>query len=231
MSVELNLGSSAITTQAPISTPASADTKTDDKSAASNTASSGFSQEAAVYEKSSDKAASDGGVYKKSSVDREAIIAQMKADTEQRQNQMMDMVRQMMGQQGQAIGQADDVWKFLASGDFTVDEAAKAKAQEAISEDGYWGVNQTSDRIVEFAKALSGDDPSKADKLLDAFKKGFEEATKTWGKDLPDISKQTYDAVVKKFDDWKNQANQNAATPDAAAVSQTANFATGGTEA
>ena len=45
--------------------------------------------------------------------------------------------------------------------------------------------------------------------LLDAFKKGFEEATKTWGKDLPDISKQTYDAVVEKFDKWKKRRGHN----------------------
>ncbi|MGN0291831.1 MAG: hypothetical protein ACI4C5_07855, partial [Lachnospiraceae bacterium] len=62
----------------------------------------------------------------------------------------------------------------------------------------------TSDRIVEFAKALSGGDPEKADEMLAAFKKGFEQATAAWGKELPDISSRTYDAVVKKFDAWKN---------------------------
>ncbi len=96
------------------------------------------------------------------------------------------------------------MWKFLASGEFTVDEETKKNAREAISEDGYWGVNQTSDRIVDFAIALSGNDPSKAEELLDAFKKGFDEATKAWGKDLPDISQKTYDAVLSKFDAWKN---------------------------
>ena len=35
-----------------------------------------------------------------------------------------------------------------------------------------------------------------------AFEKGFKAATKAWGKDLPDISQKTYDAVMKKFDDW-----------------------------
>ena len=133
-----------------------------------------------------------------------ALIQKLKQDSEDRINQLKDIVSQMMTKQGTAIGKADDIWSFLASGDFTIDEAAKKKAQEEISEDGYWGVKQTSDRILDFAKALSGNDSSKADLLLDAFKKGFEEATKTWGKDLPDISKQTYDAVVEKFDKWKN---------------------------
>ena len=67
-----------------------------------------------------------------------------------------------------------------------------------------WGVEQTSDRIVDFAKALSGGDPAKADTMLEAFKKGFKAATKSWGKELPDISQRTYDAVLKKMDAWKN---------------------------
>ena len=40
------------------------------------------------------------------------------------------------------------------------------------SVNGYWGVEKTSDRILDFAKALAGNDPSKAQKLLDAFKEG-----------------------------------------------------------
>ncbi len=40
--------------------------------------------------------------------------------------------------------------------------------------------------------------------MIAAFKKGFDQATKAWGKSLPDISGRTYDAVMKKFDAWKN---------------------------
>ena len=40
--------------------------------------------------------------------------------------------------------------------------------------------------------------------MLEAFKKGFKAATKSWGKELPDISQRTYDAVLKKMDAWKN---------------------------
>ena len=128
----------------------------------------------------------------------------MKADLDKQMAQMRSYVQELMTGQGKEIGKADDIWAFLASGDFTIDEAAKKKAQEMISEDGYWGVEQTSQRIVDFAKALSGGDTSKADMLLDAFKKGYEEATKAWGKELPEISKKTYEAVEEKFKAWKN---------------------------
>lgn len=150
-----------------------------------------------IYEKSSDT----NTVTKKSN---SALVAKLKADAEQRTSQLRSLVEKMMSQQGQTIGKADDMWKFLAKGDFTVDAATKAQAQADIAEDGYWGVEQTSDRILDFAKALSGNDPDKADELLAAFKKGFEQATKSWGDKLPDISQRTYDAVVEKFDAWKN---------------------------
>ena len=159
--------------------------------------------EAAVYERSAEA----GTVSAKNmSVDRDALVAQLKADSEKQISSLMDIVKKTISGQGKAIGMAstDDMWKFLASGNFTVDAETKAQAQKDIAEDGYWGVEKTSDRIVDFAKALSGGDEKKADELITAFKKGFDEATKTWGKTLPDISQRTYDRVLEKMDDWKN---------------------------
>lgn len=160
--------------------------KTDDKDKDKN--------QGVVYEKSN---AASKSVYAK-----EDIVARMKKDAEDRTNQLRSLVQQMMGNQGGKIGQADDMWRFLAKGDFTVSPEVRAQAQKDIADDGYWGVNQTSDRIVDFAKALVGDDPEKAEQMRAAFEKGFKAATKSWGKELPSISQRTYDAVMDKFDDW-----------------------------
>ena len=164
--------------------------------------------QAAVYEKADN---AEGKVNKFDKGDRSAIIQQLQADAEKMKNNLFEIVKKTISGQGNAFALAseDDMWKFLASGNFTVDAATKAQAQKDIADDGYWGVEQTSDRIIDFAKALAGDDPKYADKLIDAFKKGFKEATAAWGKKLPDISQKTYDAVIKKFDDWKN-ADSNA---------------------
>lgn len=159
-----------------------------------------------VYEKSSGQ--TSGTVTKKTDY---ALVNKLKADAEQRTSQLRSLVEKMMTKQGVAIGTADSMWSFLTKGDFTVDEATRAQAQADIADDGYWGVDQTSDRILDFAKALSGNDPEKADLLLDAFKKGFKEATKSWGQDLPDISQRTYDAVVEKFNKWKNGTEETEA--------------------
>lgn len=163
-----------------------------------------------IYEKNTKPA--DSAVTKKTDF---KMVEKLKADAEARTAQLRSLVEKMMTQQGSAIGKADSMWKFLAKGDFTVDAATKAQAQADIAEDGYWGVEQTSDRILDFAKALSGNDPDKADMLLDAFKKGFKEATKSWGKQLPDISQRTYDAVVDKFDKWKNGTTTAAENTEA----------------
>lgn len=139
------------------------------------------------------------------------LINKLKADAEARTAQLRSLVEQMMGKQANTYGTANDMWNFLRSGDYTVDAATKAQAQADIAEDGYWGVKQTSDRIVSFATALTGGDPSKIEEMRAAFQKGYEKAEKTWGGKLPDISRQTYDAVMKKFDELAAQANGTAA--------------------
>jgi hypothetical protein len=157
---------------------------------------------AAVYEKSSE------GVITKSttstSKSNAAVIAQLKADSEARTSQLQSLVQSMISKQGKTLGTADSMWSFLASGNFTADAETIAQAKKDVASDGYWGADQTSDRILSFAKALAGDDADKADELLEAFKKGYSQATKTWGSNLPSLCSDTYDMVEKKFSDWKN---------------------------
>lgn len=186
--------------------------KASDNSSDSTKKTSGYSEEAAVYESSSSKN-STSAVSSKSS-DRAAIVAQLKADTQTRMEQMQSLVTQMFQKQGITIGNADDMWKTLASGNFTADADTIAQAKADIAEDGYWGVSQTSDRIYDFALALSGGDEEKMKTMVEAVEKGFKEATKSWGKDLPEISSNTYDAVMKKFDSWFESQGSDTRTSD-----------------
>ena len=173
-----------------------------------------------VYEKSTD-AENKAASAKTKTVDHEAIIAKMKLDAEQQTANLRSIVEKLMLGQSKASSIAgakegantltndEDMWKFLAKGDFTVDAATKAQAQADIADDGYWGVEKTSDRILDFAKALAGNDPGKAQQLLDAFKEGYKRAEEMWGDKLPDISSKTYEAVEKKFNDWMNQGTES----------------------
>lgn len=170
------------------------------KTAEAQSASETTTNEGVVYEQSE---AAKTQKYKPNA----ELVAKLKADAEARTAQFRTLVEQMMSKQGVTIGKADDIWSFLAGGNFTVSPEVKAQAQADIAEDGYWGVEQTSDRILDFAKALTGGNPDKIEEMRAAFEKGFKQATGTWGRELPEISQKTYQAVMDKFDAWAEEAN------------------------
>ena len=136
----------------------------------------GKNESGVVYDKSDSSKDNKKATYsinKMSAEDRAALVQQMKADTQSRQQQLISIVQKMMTGQAATSSVAngtnsDDIWKFLAKGDFTVDAATKAQAQKDISEDGYYGVKQTSERLFDFASALAGDDVEKMKKMQTA---------------------------------------------------------------
>ncbi len=138
------------------------------------------------------------------------LVNKLKADAEARTAQLQNLVNELLTKQYTSYGIAnsddDSMWQFLASGDYTVDAATKAQAQADIADGGYWSVEETAQRILDFAKALSGGDADMLEELRDAFEEGFSQATSSWGSDLPSISQQTYDAVMSKFDEWAEEA-------------------------
>jgi hypothetical protein len=139
-----------------------------------------------------------------------ALINQLKTDFDDKLTQLHNLVYKLISKQGNVANNADDIWSLLQKGDFTVDQETVDTAQEEISEDGYWGVTQSSDRIISFAKTLTGGDPSKINTMQEAFENGYKEATKSWGKALPEISSKTYDAVMEKFDIWRKESDTSS---------------------
>ncbi len=176
--------------------------------AAANTSVSDAEESGGVYEPS--KEAQTASTKKTYTPDTN-LINKLKADADARIAQLRSLVEQMMTKQSTAYGQANDIWSFLREGNYTVDPATKAQAQADIAEDGYWGVNQTSDRIIQFANALTGGDPDKIEEMREAFKEGYKQAEKSWGGALPEISQKTYDAVMKKFDEMAEAAKTQTA--------------------
>lgn len=158
-----------------------------------------------VYEKSDAASKATYSINKMSQADRSALVEQLKNDQVQRQQSLTDLVSKTLGQQAKTYGLAMNdtaFWRMFADGKVTVTEAAKKQAQEDISEDGYWGVKQTSQRLFDFASALAGDDPKTMQAMQKAMEKGFKEATKTWGKEMPEITGQTKDAADKLFEEY-----------------------------
>ena len=99
----------------------------------------------------------------------------------------------------------EKMFEMLRKGQVEVSPEVRAQAQEDISENGYWGIEQTSDRLFSFAKAISGGDTAKAETLITAMEKGFKQATKAWGDDLPEICKKTLESATEKIRSWAKQ--------------------------
>lgn len=164
--------------------------------------------QAAVYEKTKkeDTSKEPYKINKMSKEDRAALVKALKEEVEARQKQFLELVKQSLTGQGEKIAIATDnmdgIWKALAKGNFIVSEEVKKQAQEDISEKGYWGVEATSKRMFEHASALAGDDVEQMKAMQKAMEKGYKEATKAWGKELPDISKKTLEAANKLFEDY-----------------------------
>lgn len=196
-----------ITNSSVYNTPAAAQT-TEQTTAAAKTETT--ANETGVVYEPSNATASDAAKAAKKYTPNTELVNKLKADAEARTAQLKSLVEKLISGQGNAIGTADDMWAILRKGDFTVDAATKAQAQADIAEDGYWGVEATSDRILDFAKALTGGDPSKIEEMREAFEKGFKQATETWGGELPEISQKTYEATMAKFDAWAEEANGNS---------------------
>jgi hypothetical protein len=79
-------------------------------------------------------------------------------------------------------------------------ELSKEEASSLVSEDGIFGIKQTSERIADFViNGAAGDE-----KLLRAGREGmiqgFKEAEKMWGSKLPEISQKTMQAAIEKVD-------------------------------
>lgn len=146
----------------------------------------------------------DTDITKMSDSDRSALVQSLKDDLNNQMSRFTNMMTQMFQKQGITtnLSQGNDFWKFMASGNYSVDAKTKADAQAAISEDGYWGVSQTSQRIFDFAKALAGDDPEKMKEMQAAVEKGFKQAEDAWGGSLPSICGDTHTAIGKLFDDY-----------------------------
>lgn len=85
-------------------------------------------------------------------------------------------------------------------------------AKKAISEGGAWSVDAVSSRVFDLASAIAGNDPEKLSQMRAAVEEGFKQAGATWNKmtgqdNMPEISKQTYNEIMSRFDKRAEELN------------------------
>ena len=74
------------------------------------------------------------------------------------------------------------------------------EATDLVGENGFFGITQTSDRVSNFVFSFAGDDLEKLQKGRDGIVKGFEEANKMFGGNLPEISYKTQERTLALLD-------------------------------
>lgn len=179
-------------------TTSSKTTKQDDKKTSDST--SAKDNAGVVYEPSNTTSGKDANTVK----DYSSIVKRMKSELNTKNQQLQNLVNELLGKQANKYTSLADLFKNV-----NADPATIAQAQKDIADDGYWGVEQTSDRFVQMAQALSGGDATKADEMIAAIKKGYEQASKAWGDKLPDICQRTIDAATKKLEAWRDGLSKN----------------------
>lgn len=136
--------------------------------------------------------------YDKPKVDQ-ATIQKLKQESDVAHNNLRRMVEELLKRQGMTFRDLE------MGAELEVDEIARIEAQGLIGEGGDLSPENVSDRIVEFAKALSGDDKGKFELLKGAIEEGFRQAAQVLGGELPEVSQRTYDLVMEKLNQWQGE--------------------------
>jgi DNA polymerase III alpha subunit (gram-positive type) len=79
-------------------------------------------------------------------------------------------------------------------------ELSQDEAAELVSEDGIFGVKQTSQRLADFVINGSGGDEERFRAGREGLIRGYKEAEQMWGGELPEISQQTMDKALEMVD-------------------------------
>ena len=141
-------------------------------------------------------------------------IQALKDNTNQESTQLKQMVLDLLKKQGYSDSQISN--KQLD--EVKVDKDTQAQAQQLISPGGDLSAENVSDKIVEFAKAISGGDKSKLKELKAAIDEGFSQAKQALGGgDMPDITNQTYKLIQDKLDAWEKDTGDTAASVNSTA--------------
>ena len=79
-------------------------------------------------------------------------------------------------------------------------ELSQDEAAQLVADDGFFGIEQTSDRIANFVIATSGGDEHLMRVGREGMLLGFKQAEEMWGGELPELSQKTMQVAIEKVD-------------------------------
>jgi hypothetical protein len=87
-----------------------------------------------------------------------------------------------------------------------ISELSVDEAKNLISENGFFGIAKTSQRLADFVIKGAGGDLDKLRAGREGILRGFNEAEKAWGGKLPDISYETITKSLEAIDEKIREA-------------------------
>lgn len=94
----------------------------------------------------------------------------------------------------------------LFYGNTPVSRLSSDQARNLVSDDGYFGIGRTSQRIADFVIKGAGNDMERLQAGREGILRGFELAEKAWGGKLPDISYATLQKSLGAIDERIREA-------------------------
>lgn len=170
-------------------------------------------KDAKKEEKTLEKQLRDSAVSVNISMNAQIVLFSMNSSDQAKNNTLL---------QGLISNDNQDVLNFL-SGEGKLDglslkdigyegkpitELSEEEANELIGENGFFGINQTSQRVADFVFSFAGDDIELLEKGKEGIIQGFEEALKLFGDDLPEISYKTQERTLNLINEKINSLKE-----------------------
>lgn len=172
-------------------------------------------KDAKKEEKSLEKQLKDSAVSVNISMNAQIVLFSMNSADQTKNNTLL---------QGLISSDNQDVFNFL-SGEGALDgltlkdigyegkpitELSEEEASELLGDDGFFGINQTSQRVADFVFSFANDDIELLQKGREGIIQGFEDALKLFGDELPEISYKTQERTLSLIDEKINSLKESA---------------------
>ena len=166
-----------------------------------------------AIEKSLEEIINDSAVKVSISMNAQSILFAMNAESTTKDNvitqasltsnqkNVLDFLSGKESENGMKLENTGYTGKAIT--DLTQDEA-----KQLVSDEGYFGITQTSDRVSNFVLNFAGDNLEILQKGREGIVKGFQEAEKLFGGELPDISYKTQERTLALIDEKINSLKE-----------------------
>jgi len=90
-----------------------------------------------------------------------------------------------------------------------IGELSQDEAKELVADDGFFGVDKTSQRLSDFVIQGAGDNEEMLRAGRSGLLEGMKQAEQMWGGDLPEISQKTMEKAIENIDKYMSDLGYN----------------------